>query len=430
MRYHYDVNRGVTHLKTKVTLALMAFGLLFGSAALPLTLLGSANASPPPAPSAWSTAGSYVFDFEWQGGHYPHAATISNLNNSGGYTISGYYPTTGTHEQVWSGTGNVNGNLVTNVVTYTQGAVGTHWTMTGSIASDGTMSGAWADDYSGGRTGTWTTATGHATKFTKDGCMKGGWSNLGFSNQGQCVSYTERATKSAAAVYDATPSPLPPNVASLGYEATSTSEAGDYVHLAGTSRKLNTVTVTMSDWALYSQYSGDARYNSNSVNWTHPITVNIYSNHLDAHGVPDTRLATLTQAVSIPWRPAADSDCGTAWKATNGQCYNGVAFNATFDLSSQNVTLPNDVIVGVEYNTADYGKTPIGIAGPYNSLNVGIPENQTVSVGSDDNTDAIYWNSGYAGFYADGGSGGVGIFRQDTNWTPYGTVAFKITAND
>ena len=33
----------------------------------------------------------------------------------------------------------------------------------------------------------------------------------------------------AGVVYDAIPSPLPPNVASLGYEATSTSEFGDYV---------------------------------------------------------------------------------------------------------------------------------------------------------------------------------------------------------
>ena len=64
----------------------------------------------------------------------------------------------------------------------------------------------------------------------------------------------------SSVVYDATPTPLPPNVASVGFEATSTSQFGDYVHLAGTDRVLGTVTVTMSDWALYSDYSSDTRY--------------------------------------------------------------------------------------------------------------------------------------------------------------------------
>jgi hypothetical protein len=229
-------------------------------------------------------------------------------------------------------------------------------------------------------------------------------------------------------VYNAVPSPLPPNVASVGYEATSTSEFGDYVHLAGTNRSLNKVTVTMSDWALYSDYASDVRYSGNSATWSHPITVNVYSDHLGVSGAPDTLLATKTQNVTIPWRPVAETTCGTAWKAPNGQCYNGYAFNATFDLSSLNATLTNNVIVGVAYDTADYGHSPIGMPGPYNSLNVGAPSLQAVSVGSDDNTDNVFWNTSFAAFYGDGGTAGVGIFRQDTGWTPYGTAAFQITA--
>jgi hypothetical protein len=235
----------------------------------------------------------------------------------------------------------------------------------------------------------------------------------------------------ASVVYNAIPSPLPPNVASVGFEAQSTSEFGDYVHLSSTNpnRVLNAVTVTMSDWALYSDYLTDVRYSGNSATWSHPITVNVYSNHLAANGVPDELLVTKTQTVTIPWRPVADASCGTAWKASNGSCYNGFAFNATFDLSSLNKTLPSDVIVGVAYNTADYGQAPIGVAGPYNSLNVGVPTGQTASVGSDANVDNVFWNTSYAPFYADGGTSGVGIFRQDTNWSPYGTVAIQITAS-
>jgi hypothetical protein len=239
------------------------------------------------------------------------------------------------------------------------------------------------------------------------------------------VSLAAGSAFAAGPAYDATPSPLPPNVASLGFEATSTSEFGDYVHLAGINRDLTTVAVTMSDWALHSDYPSYP-----AAGWSHPITVNVYSDHLGANGAPDTLLATTTENVSIPWRPEADPTCPnpTAWRADNGQCYNGLAFNATFDLSSLNVTLPNDVIVGVAYDTADYGASPIGSPGPYNSLNVGVPNGQTASVGTDDNADNVFWNTSFAGFYADGGAAGVGAFREDTNWAPNGTVAIRINA--
>ncbi len=41
----------------------------------------------------------------------------------------------------------------------------------------------------------------------------------------------------------------------------------------------------------------------------------------------------------------------------------------------------------------------------------------------------MFWNTSTASSYADGGTAGVGIFRQDTNWTPNGTVAMRITAS-
>ncbi len=222
-------------------------------------------------------------------------------------------------------------------------------------------------------------------------------------------------------VYDATPNPLPPNVASLGFQATQTSEFGDYVHLDGTDRNLNTVTVTMSDWALYSEYSTNSTYTGNSASWTYPITLNIYNATPGAPNTVGSLLGSVTQPVTIPWRPVADTTCAgsTAWRASDGQCYNGIAFNATFDMSSLGVTLPNAVIVSVAYNTQSYGTTPTGVAGPYNSLNVGIPTGQTASVGTDDNANNVFWNSS---------TDTEGIFREDTGWAPNGTVAFKITA--
>ncbi len=198
------------------------------------------------------------------------------------------------------------------------------------------------------------------------------------------------------------------------------------MQLAGTNRVLRSTTVTMSTWAKHSEY-----LSMSGAGWTHPITFNVY-NVNNAGSVPalGALIKSVTQTVDIPWRPEADATCpGTAWRASDTQCYNGLAFNVTFDLSSPSVTLPNDVIVGIAYNTQTYGSTPMGVPGPYNSLNVGAPKNGAATVGTDVNTDNVFWNTSHAPFYADGGAAGVGIFRHDTNWTPNGTVAIKITAS-
>ena len=229
-------------------------------------------------------------------------------------------------------------------------------------------------------------------------------------------------------VYDALPSVSPvTNYPSLGYQATRTVEFGDYVHLEGTNRVLDKVTVTMSNWALYETYSSDSRYMNDSDNWTHPITLNIYSNNLDGDGVPDELLATVTQEVVIPWRPVQDDSCDLyggyrGWADSNDNCFNGLAFNAVFDMSSLNVTLPDDVIIGVYYNTQSYGDNPLGVNGPYNSLNVAVPNGQNVSAGTDDNTDNVYWDTTYPSYTAG--------FREDEGWTPNGTVAFKVEAKE
>jgi hypothetical protein len=233
------------------------------------------------------------------------------------------------------------------------------------------------------------------------------------------------AAPSPSTVYNAVPRPLPPNMASLGFQATQTAELGDYVHLAGANRVADTVTVTMSDWALRSDYPALP-----SAGWTHPITLNIYK---AVSGTPlntvGPLLGTVTQTVRIPWRPAADATCpgGTAWRAGDGQCYNGFAFNASFNLRGLNLVLPSDVIVTVAYNTQSYGAAPIGAPGPYNSLNVGLEGSATV--GSDDDADRVFWNTSTAAWYTDGGAAGVGILREDTNWAPYGTLPIQITAS-
>ncbi len=235
-------------------------------------------------------------------------------------------------------------------------------------------------------------------------------------------------TASAATdiVYDAIPDPLAPNYPSLGFQATSTSEFGDYIHLAGTNRLLKTVTVTMSTWAYQATYPAM----TDPTGWDHPITLNIYNGEPGDPNTLGSLIATKTQVFHIPWRPAADPTCATptAWRAGNGTCYNGYAFNITFNLSSLNVTLPDDIIVGIAYNTNTWGYNPIGLPGPYESLNVGAIAGPA-SPGTDDNADRVFWNTAHAPFYEDDGASGVGTFREDTNWTGNGTLPIEITAD-
>jgi hypothetical protein len=229
------------------------------------------------------------------------------------------------------------------------------------------------------------------------------------------ASSAQAAVLASGAVFDASVTPLPGNIPSQGYQATQTAELGDAVHLSGSNVVLQSATVTMSDWALASTYG------SSSTTWNHKITFNVYS--VDSTGtVLGPPIRSVTQEFAIPWRPVADpGNCGagsTAWySAADHQCYNGLAFNVTFDLSSVGA-VPNDIVYGIAYNTNTWGATPIGHPGPYESLNVGLNSNATTTDG-DIEPDAVFWNTSTASNYADKDANNVGTFRHDTGWSPY-----------
>jgi len=226
-------------------------------------------------------------------------------------------------------------------------------------------------------------------------------------------------------VYNHIPTPFPHNYPSLGYQATSTSEFGDYIILAGTDRLAATATVGMSAWAKHSTYP-----TMPAAGWSHPITLNIYAvDNSGTNPAVGALLGSVTQTFLIPWRPEADPTCpfgGTAWRAGDGNCYNGLAFKITFDLRSLALTLPDELIFGIAYNTNTWGYDPIGAPGPYESLNVGL-DTGPATVGLDVEPDALFWNTKFGPFYSDGGAGGVGTFRRDDGWAPY-SPAFQLTA--
>lgn len=77
----------------------------------------------------------------------------------------------------------------------------------------------------------------------------------------------------ADVVYSTMPSPIPPNVPSLGYQATQTAEFGQGVDLSTNGATLGSAQVLMSDWALESTYETVGT----STGFTVPLTLNLYN---------------------------------------------------------------------------------------------------------------------------------------------------------
>ena len=192
--------------------------------------------------------------------------------------------------------------------------------------------------------------------------------------------------------FDSVQAPFPGNMPSYGPEAYSLTSLGDRITLAAdTPRKLRRVTVGMSSWACESGSWGNAAncVSAPNASFSHPVTLRIYD---DKSG---QLLATKTQAFAIPYRPSSDVSCtGGRWKGADGACYNGFAFKIVFDLRSLKVTLPDDVRYEVSYNTRSYGTQPLGVTGPYDSLNIGIYDSAKAkpTVGSDPDAGYLMWN--------------------------------------
>lgn len=223
-------------------------------------------------------------------------------------------------------------------------------------------------------------------------------------------------------VFSNIPTPIPGNVPSQGYQCCGTAELGDLIRLeADTPRRAGFATVLMSSWAMRSDYP-----TMPAAGYTHPITLAIYANAADA--LSHTPLRTVTQTFTIPWRPEPDPTCGgTAWRYDASSCFNGFAFTITFDLKALNLTLPDEFIYGVAFNTNSWGYAPLGVGGPYESLNVGLANVGNVgvppSVGVDVDPDVVFWNTVHATWYSDGGAGGGGTFRADGGWIGYAPAA-------
>lgn len=231
------------------------------------------------------------------------------------------------------------------------------------------------------------------------------------------------ASTASAVVYDSLLSTSPvTNYPSWGMEAHNFSEFGNRVMISSGVRDLSSVDFTLSSHGMSETESNVTWCAVNPDNCTdegfiYPITANVYDNTL-------TNIASTTQDVFVPWRPAGNPECGTAadgrkgWM-TNGVCHDlsAIAFNASFDFSAQNITLPDDVVFGIAYNTTTKGYSPTGVISPADSLNVALRDSitQPATVGVDHSTGSFY--AAYAG-----------APLSAKNWGPAYNLAIRVNA--
>ena len=255
------------------------------------------------------------------------------------------------------------------------------------------------------------------------------------------VSSAAAVTPPPLVIYNSSVQPLPGNLPSVGAEAYAFNELGDEVTFAGTARTLDTVKVTLSSWGCeHGHWNTNDCVTTPGDKFSVPITLNIYNASVagpNSTVVPGSLITTVTKTFAVPYRPTANlnkcnqtnSSLGKWYSSKTATCYNGKAVNITFNYKSLGLTLPNDVVIGVAYNTSHYGYSPIGEspacytsdAGcPYDSLNIAL--GPVVTVGSKPYPDTLFQNTSYAGNLCDA-TPALGVFNLDspTNpcWTGY-----------
>ena len=230
-------------------------------------------------------------------------------------------------------------------------------------------------------------------------------------------------------IYSNYPSPVPGNVNSEAFLAQTVSEVGDRIQFEpSTPRLLDSVQVLMSSWGCEAgTWNGSDCVTTPGATFSHPITLNFYN--VGPSNAVGSLLGTRTQTFAIPYRPSADDvNCtgGNDGKWFNGTaCSNGFATPITFDLTSLSLTVPDEVIVSIAFNTTSYGASPIGAstcsATPqgcgYDSLNVGLVTNVTSGANPAPNDAYLYAaTSGGSGYCSS--VGGLNVFRLDAGcWT-------------
>ena len=181
---------------------------------------------------------------------------------------------------------------------------------------------------------------------------------------------------SAEVVYDNVPGALPGNFASIGLAATSTTEFGGEIELAGTARSKPTVTVVMSSWACQTgSWTSGCSTPKPTKGFKVPLTVRVYA----ANELSEGPVAEKTKNIKMLYRPSDDlTNCpegGHWYDVAEKTCYHGYAFPVSVKIGKLK-KMPKFAVVTFSYPHS---------SGPATSLNVSVsePEEETLSIGAD-----------------------------------------------
>ena len=203
---------------------------------------------------------------------------------------------------------------------------------------------------------------------------------------------------------------------SMGYQATQTSEFGSMVQISASVASLDRATVALSNWAFESAFPEVG----NSTGFSLPVTLNLYN--INAGDTVGSIISSVTTNALITWRPEPSGGCDSNGYLADGNCYGGSISYVNFEFGG--ISIPQQFIWGLAFNTQNFGSSPYGTPGAYDALNIAISSDPPTT-GTNPNPDTAYWNTADAGNYTDSGAGGVGTFRQDTGWTPFGSGAIQ-----
>jgi ubiquitin len=181
-------------------------------------------------------------------------------------------------------------------------------------------------------------------------------------------------------VFDTNPEIPQPSHSSYGLNGKVDKALGDTITLGGELRRLESVDVTLVNWARAAQWPSLSAQNPDG--FKHPLTVILY-------GVEDDALTLLgqeTQEVLIPWRPETLDDQGE-------YPFGGLAFQTRFDFFEK-IILPEKIAILITYNTSSSGFEPLGAAGPYDGINIALSNKQPTTGDDDDKRRVIRHVSG------------------------------------
>lgn len=224
----------------------------------------------------------------------------------------------------------------------------------------------------------------------------GGGNGNAYTGSGSTVSISQLDNTSI--LYDSLVTPLPQDMFSEAFTATSTSEFGQEINLASAGANLSSVVVTLSDWACGNGNAGNDCVTTPGETFPLPVTLDIYA----APATPSTALgmpiASDTQNFQIPFRPSEDdTHClgpnldnpGATPGYPNGEWYNGstcsvdlnsnITFNAA-DFTGSVSSLPGELVYGISYPTTSTPAQSLNVAVSDDTGNAGTTN---VTVGSD-----------------------------------------------